>query len=92
MQKFTKYGIIKNASICKVGLIIFKPKNRRRKNGKRTPIYYSKDFSSIVEMLDALKIKVAEMKNHLENIWNIEAVETQITAEEAYAIIYLSEK
>ena len=59
---------------------------------KRTPIYYSKDFSSIVEMLEALKIKVAEMKNHLESMWKVESVETQITAEEAYAIIYLSEK
>ena len=59
---------------------------------KKTPIYYLKDFSSVVEMLEVLKEKVAEMKESLQNMWNVDSVETQILQNEAYAILYLSEK
>ncbi len=59
---------------------------------QKTPIYYLKNFSSVVEMLDALKEKVVEMKESLQNMWKVDFVETQITENEAYAIIHLSEK
>lgn len=59
---------------------------------KKTPIYYLKDFSSVVEMLDVLKAKIAEMKESLQNMWNVDFVETQVTQNEAYAILYLSQK
>ena len=62
------------------------------KMSKKTPIYYRKDFSSVVEMLEELRTKVAEMKESLQNMWNVDFVETQVTRNEAYAILYLSQK
>lgn len=59
---------------------------------QKTPVYYLKNFSSAVEMLEALKEKVAEMKKSLQSMWNIDSVETQIEENEAYAIIHLSQK
>ena len=59
---------------------------------KKTPIFYTKDFSSVVEMLEELKVKIAEMKEAFKDIWNVETVETQVLQDQAYAIIYLSEK
>lgn len=71
---------------------VYSKKRKGEKMSKKTPIYYLKDFSSVVEMLEVLKEKVAEMKESLQNMWNVDSVETQILQNEAYAILYLSEK
>lgn len=84
---------MKNASIYRIGFkIILNPEKEGETMKQKTPIYYLKNFSSVVEMLDALKENVVEMKMSLQNMWNVDFVETQIEENKAYAIIHLSEK
>ena len=59
---------------------------------KQTDFYYLKDFSSSVEMLDALKMQLNSMRDSFQKKWNVDSVETQVVQEGAYGVIYLSAK
>ena len=57
---------------------------------KQTDFYYLKDFSSSVEMLDALKMQLNSMRDSFQKKWNVDSV--QVVQEGAYGVIYLSAK
>ena len=92
LQFFTICGKINSASISSIDLVTIKSKTRGGQMKEQTNFYYLKDFSSSVEMLDALKMQLNCMRKSFQKKWNVDSVETQVVQEGAYGVIYLSAK